>query len=101
MTLHKWTEYGGPYFSQGEPTDNIQSVCSECGVHEDDGNKHGICYGSPYAQLRHYAVEVMNAYIPAEFMNQQDVENMKQALDELHNTLIDLEGYNYSLKEVL
>jgi len=101
MTTHKWAEVGHPYFSQGEPTDDIRFVCEACGVHEDDGNKHGICYGSPYAHLKHYAVELMNTYIPAQFMSQQDVENMKQALDELHNALIDLEGYNYSLKEVL
>jgi hypothetical protein len=96
---HSWVEFGGFYLSHGEVTDNIQYWCEDCGIHETKENTNSTCYGSPYQQLLHATVDMLNHYIP--FMELTDIEQLRDALDALHNTLIDMEGKDYSLKIAL
>ena len=96
---HSWVEFGGFYLSQGEVTDNIQYWCEKCHIHETQQNVHSTCWGSPYQQLLHAVVDMLDHYIP--FAELTDIEQLRDSLDALHNTLIDMEGKDYGLKVAL
>ena len=93
---HIWSIEGHEFLDHGERNDDFHRVCEKCGAVDYNGSRDDEeCCESPLMYLATAMRNIQRLHRPSMFMNAEDLEEMRDALDVGHNTMVDLFGKDY------